>query len=156
MLYMGSFKYVWNKITNAYFDYTSMLTYSTAILFILSLFLLIKFWKVKTFVVNEIIQYAVLFFGLCYLISKGNELAPVVLCNVYLLLLGIREIQKGNTADSIPRLNFGVLIIAILITCRFFDTEMGFLARGILFILVGASFFVLNYYMLKKRKQNEK
>ena len=156
MLYMGSFKYIWADLANDYFDFTSMLTYSTATLFILSLLLLIKFWKAKTLAVNEIMQYAVLFFGLCYLISKYNEMAPVVFCNAYLLLLGIREIQKGNTADSIPRLNFGVLIIAILVTCRFFDTEMGFLARGILFILVGASFFMLNYYMLKKRKQNEK
>lgn len=156
MLYIGSFKYLWTDLANDYFDFISMLTYSTTTLFILSLLLLIKLWKDKTLAGNEIMQYAVLFFGLCYLISKGNELAPVVLCNAYLLLLGIREIQKGNATDSIPRLNFGVLIIAILVACRFFDTEMGFLARGILFILVGVSFFALNYYMLKKRKQNEK
>jgi uncharacterized membrane protein len=156
MLYMGSFKFLWRELMNSYFDYTSLLTYSTLALFILSLLLLFRFLKRKTIPVNEIIQYAPLFFGLCYLASKGNELFPVIICNAYLLLLGIREIGKVNETDSIPRLNFGVLIIAILITCRFFDTEMSFIARGILFILVGASFFGLNYYMLKKRKQNEK
>jgi hypothetical protein len=72
------------------------------------------------------------------------------------LLIGIREIQKGNEEISIARLNFGVLIIAILITCRFFDTEMSFIARGILFILVGVGFFGLNYYLLKNKKQHEK
>ena len=155
MLYLGSFKYLWNDLANDYFDFTSLLTYSTATVFILSLLLLIKFRKAKALAVNEITQYAVLFFGLCYLISKCNELTPVVFCNAYLLLLGSKEIQKGNATDSIARLNFGVLIIAILVACRFFDTEMGFLARGILFILVGVSFFALNYYMLKKRKRNE-
>jgi len=156
MLYMGSFKYLWTDLAKDYFNYTSMLTYSTAALFILSLFLLFKFWKNKTLATNEIMQYAVLFFGFCYLISKGNELTPVVFCNSYLLVLGVREIQKANITDSIARLNFGVLIIAILVVCRFFDTEMGFLVRGILFILVGVSFFGLNYYMLKKRKHHEK
>jgi uncharacterized membrane protein len=156
MLYMGSFRFVWNEISNAYFDYTSALTYSTLALFILSVALLYHFRKTKTLAVNEIIQYAVFFFGLCYLVSKFDQLTPVIICNAYLLLLGVREIGRGNETDSIPRLNFGVLIVAILVTCRFFDTEMGFLARGILFILVGASFFGLNYYMLNKRKQNEK
>ncbi len=156
MLYMGSFKFVWNEISNQYFDYTSLITYSTLFVFAISVMLFFNFRKTNTLAVNEIIQYAVVFFGICYITSKFSELTPVIICNAYLLLLGVREIGKGNETDSIPRLNFGVLIVAILITCRFFDTEMGFLARGILFILVGSSFFGLNYYMLNKRKQNEK
>ena len=156
MLYLGSFKFLWTELYCDYFDCNLKLSGSTVALFTVSLILFIKFRKEKRLAVSEIMQYAVLFFSFCFLMSKINGITPIVICNGYLLLIGVREIQKGNATDSIPRLNFGVLIIAILVGCRFFDTEMGFLARGILFILVGVSFFALNYFMLKKRKQNEK
>lgn len=155
MLYLGSFKFLWQDIGNEYFDF-SMLTFVSAILFLSAIALLYHNRKSKVLAVNEIFQYSFLIIGLCYPLSKGVGLIPVFICNIYLLFIGIREIQKGNEENSIARLNFGVLIIAILIFCRFFDTEMSFIIRGMLFIMVGAGFFGLNYYLLKNKKQDEK
>ncbi|MEO5776487.1 MAG: DUF2157 domain-containing protein [Flavobacterium sp.] len=156
MLYMGGFKFLWESLEKDYFDFVSTLTIATAGLFLLAIALLYHIRKLKTLALNEILQFSFLIIGLCYVISKGSVIVPVFICNIYLLLIGIREIQKGNEESSIARLNFGVLIIAILIFCRFFDTEMSFIVRGILFILVGVGFFGLNYYLLKNRKQDEK
>ncbi|HBF19134.1 MAG TPA: DUF2157 domain-containing protein, partial [Cryomorphaceae bacterium] len=45
-----------------------------------------------------------------------------------------------------------LLIISILAICRFFDRDLSFVARGILFVSVGVGFFLVNYYTLKKRR----
>lgn len=155
MLYLGSFRYLWEDIGKEYFDYSSVLTFVSVGLLLLAMALLNHIRKLKVLALNDIFQFSFLIVGLCYLLSKGSFIIPVFICNVYLLFIGIREIQKGNAENSIARLNFGVLIIAILIFCRFFDTEMSFIIRGILFILVGVGFFGLNYYLLKNKKQNE-
>lgn len=155
MLYLGSFKFVWQDIGKEYFDF-SVLTFVSAGLFLLAIALLYHIRKSKVLSVKEIFQFSFLLIGFCYLISKGAWLFPAFICNIYLLFIGIREIQKGNDESSIARLNFGVLIITILIICRFFDTEMSFIIRGMLFILVGVGFFGLNYYLLKNKKQDEK
>jgi len=49
-------------------------------------------------------------------------------------------------------LNYGLVIITALIFCRFFDTNMSFVIRGLLFVLVGVGFFAANYVMFKKQK----
>ena len=77
------------------------------------------------------------------------------LANILVLLIGVAEINRGNKSNNLGILNYGLAIITILIICRFFDTDMSFAIRGILFLLVGFGFFVTNYITLKKRKKNE-
>jgi hypothetical protein len=40
-----------------------------------------------------------------------------------------------------------------LVVCKFFDEDLSFITRGILFISVGIGFFVANYLVIKKRKK---
>ncbi|TXN38185.1 DUF2157 domain-containing protein [Flagellimonas hymeniacidonis] len=79
----------------------------------------------------------------------------VILINLYVLGIGILTIRNGARQNHLGILNFGLSIIAVLVICRFFDTDLSFVIRGMLFVLVGAGFFVANYWMLKKRKINE-
>jgi uncharacterized membrane protein len=79
-------------------------------------------------------------------------LSPVfsqAVMNVVVLLLGIITIKRGVHNNSLAVINWGLLIIAALVMCRFFDTQLTFVTRGILFLLVGLGFFVTNYWMLK-------
>ncbi len=78
----------------------------------------------------------------------------VVLINLYVLTIGILTIRDGAKLDSLEILNYGLLIITALVICRFFDTALSFVLRGLLFISVGAGFFIANYQILKKRKAN--
>jgi uncharacterized membrane protein len=77
-----------------------------------------------------------------------------VLVNLLVLVIGILKIREGALRDHLVILNFGMLIIALLITCRFFDTDLSFVVRGILFVSVGAGFFAANYFALKRRKHD--
>ncbi|MDQ3289734.1 MAG: hypothetical protein M3Q05_00435, partial [Bacteroidota bacterium] len=79
----------------------------------------------------------------------------VLLVNLLILILGILTMKAGADKNHLGLLNLGLLIITALILCRFFDTDLSFVIRGILFVLVGLGFFGANYWLLKKRKTNE-
>lgn len=81
--------------------------------------------------------------------------AAVVLTNLLVFFIGIATIREGARKDHLGILNYGLLIIAALVICRFFDTDLSFVARGVLFVLVGLGFFILNYWTLQKRKLHE-
>jgi len=77
----------------------------------------------------------------------------IVCINLIIFALGILTIKKGARKISLLTLNYGLLIITALVVCRFFDSKISFVIRGILFVLVGLGFFVANYVLLKKRNQ---
>jgi hypothetical protein len=72
--------------------------------------------------------------------------------NLVILSMGVLTTRRGVEQNSMFILNYGLLIIASLILCRFFDTDMSFVVRGILFLVVGASFLGANFWLLKRRK----
>jgi len=83
------------------------------------------------------------------------SILSLVLINVLVFVIGIFKIIEGVKKNHLGIVNYGLLIITALIVCRFFDTDLSFIFRGILFVLVGVGFFLTNYRMLKKRKTND-
>ncbi len=71
--------------------------------------------------------------------------------NCYALLLGIDILARGIRTNSIARANFGLLLIAALAICRFFDSDLSFVTRGVGFIVVGLGFLVANVLLFKRR-----
>lgn len=91
-----------------------------------------------------------LFFVL-FMLGYQNGFLVQVLINVSTLGLGLFYVFKGSRSFQLTQMNFGLLIITALIVCRFFDTNITFIVRGLLFIAIGVGFFMLNYRLLKKR-----
>ena len=58
---------------------------------------------------------------------------------------------EGAKREHLGILNYGLLIIAALAACRFFDQDITFLGRGLIFLFVGFSFFAANYWIIRKR-----
>jgi hypothetical protein len=102
---------------------------------------------------NPILALPFLFLML-YAIGYPPVLSTVIM-NVVSLGIGVYYINWGATKNHLGLLNLGLLTIAALITCRFFDSDMTFTMRGLLFILTGAGFFAGNYLIIKKRKSHE-
>ena len=48
-----------------------------------------------------------------------------------------------------------MIVIAGLVVVRFFDTEVGFVAKGLAFIAVGVGFLVANVIMARRLKRAE-
>ena len=92
-------------------------------------------------------------FIIIFLMGLNSPIA-VVLVNLMVLAIGILTVRKGAMLDHLGILNYGLLIIAVLVTCRFFDSDLNFIIRGILFLIVGIAFFLSNVWMLKKRREN--
>ncbi len=94
----------------------------------------------------------------CFLItSTANEtdLINALVFNGFMLLLGIMYIVMGCRNTKLRQLNGGMAILALLLITRFFDADMGFLARGIVFIVLGSCFMTANLVMARRKKQLE-
>lgn len=102
----------------------------------------------------NLFQYAFLIIGLLYLTKDLGSIHAIVLTNILVAALGLFAIRIGINKNSYGILNYGLLIITALIVCRFFDTNLDFVFRGILFISVGAGFFFANYLLLKKQPKD--
>lgn len=79
--------------------------------------------------------------------------ASQLFINLLILAFAVHTIYDGARQNHLGILNYGLLIITALITCRFFDTDFSFVLRGLLFIGIGIGFFAANYYMIRKRKR---
>ncbi len=87
-----------------------------------------------------------------YFIAKSLPFVAVIICNILLFYLGIYYLKKGFDNNRLAHVNFGLLVIAFLIISRFLDINVSFVVRGMIFVLVGIGFFVVNYVILKKQK----
>jgi uncharacterized membrane protein len=97
-------------------------------------------------------SYTFLVVLVLFLIGLSEPLISRGLTNVLILALGIYTIREGALADKLWKMNYGLLILTVLIMCRFFDTDMSFVIRGLLFVGIGVGFFAMNYYQMKKRR----
>lgn len=100
----------------------------------------------------NLFQYVFIIFTLIFFIGLNNSTIPVIITNLLILTLGLKEIKIGTDKLHFGILNYGFLIITIQIVCRFFDTNVSFVLRGLLFVGVGIGFFFANYMMMKKKK----
>lgn len=90
-----------------------------------------------------------------YWVGWYDDLFGAILANIILLATGLYHIFLGTQRDHLGILNFGLLIITFQIACRFFDTDMTFALRGMIFLLLGAGFFAANSYIIRRRKSQE-
>lgn len=81
-----------------------------------------------------------------------DETVPLILFNVYMLVLGLGTTATGVTRGSLSIVNGGLIILGALIIARFSDSELGIMLRGIVFICLGAAFLAANVFLLRRRK----
>lgn len=94
-------------------------------------------------------------FLLCYFIGSASPGTAAIVMNLALLLMGILTVKQGTDADSLPRMNLGLLVLSTAILLRFFDEDMSFALRGLAFIGIGAAFLVMNLRMVNQRKRKQ-
>ena len=70
--------------------------------------------------------------------------------NLVLFAVGIATVASGIRSQNLGALNLGMVVVAALVVVRFFDTEIGFVAKGIAFIAVGIGFLAANVIMSRR------
>lgn len=154
-----SFDWFWNELENKSLDVREVFASGE---FLVSVLLTVGAGWLAFFnkqakdreMLQRLLGSVFLIFIVIYLIGLYSSFA-VILINVLVFVLGVTIIREGSRRENLGILNVGLMIITALIVCRFFDINLSFVTRGILFVLVGIGFFFTNYRMLKKRRTNE-
>lgn len=77
------------------------------------------------------------------------EIFAATLFNLYLIGLGLGTLVQGFRNRRLGPVNAGMAILALLILCRFFDSDLGFVLRGVAFIVIGIGFLATNVVLLR-------
>jgi uncharacterized membrane protein len=158
MLLGLSFDWFWDDIRKAIFPITEVVTapefWAAVILTIIAAILFAGYLKRREKGDFKPIAPVFILFIVAFLLGFVLPLTGVLI-NLSVFAIGLLTIREGIRYDHLVILNYGLITITALITCRFFDTDLNFVFRGLLFIFIGAGFFAANYFMLQKRKDNE-
>jgi len=154
LLLFASFRFYWGEI-----DFISDSAYgigfiTNVILYMIASGLLAHHLTKGTFDKVTPVMPVFIVFLVIYVIGRSHPSTAQLLINAVIFGIAILTIRAGVERDHLGILNYGLLIITALLTCRFFDTNLSFVLRGILFIIVGISFFMTNSYLIKKRDQH--
>jgi uncharacterized membrane protein len=106
-------------------------------------------------------QITTLLFGMMPIIAiigyvitaSASEAFALILFNLYLFALGLATTIAGIRNGHLGIVNAGMLILAALIVARFFDSDLGFVIRGLAFILVGIGFLLTNWMIIRRNHQ---
>ena len=92
--------------------------------------------------------------GYC-LSSLTETYAPAAgLFDLYLFGVGLWLLVTGIKVNQQGQMNVGLLAISALILARFFDSDLNFLLRGLIFIALGIAFLTANLMMLRRKGVN--
>jgi uncharacterized membrane protein len=80
------------------------------------------------------------------------SLPGALLFNCYAVALALVWVGRGIGALSMGQMNGGLVLLGGWIICRFFDVEMEFLGRGIMFIVLGGCFLGANLWLGHRMK----
>lgn len=142
-----------SEILNKEEALTSPEIYLTILLFAFVAYLIAKTKFATEFGKIHPLKFAAIIFLISFFIGKMT--GSPILSNLFLLWAGMFYILRGEAMAHLGWLNFGLLILATLIMCRFFDVDLSFVTRGILFILMGCGFLFANIRIIRKRKMSD-
>ncbi len=84
--------------------------------------------------------------------SLSGTYAPAAgIFDLYLLAAGLWLMVTGLRIQKQAQMNIGLITLAALIVARFFDSDLSFLLRGLVFIALGVAFLVANLVMLRRK-----
>jgi uncharacterized membrane protein len=97
----------------------------------------------------ETLAVALLAYGAAHV---SFYLAPLLI-NLWALAVGLHTTITGMQRDSLRRMNLGLAIVSLTIILRFFDLDISYAVKGLVFIAMGAGFLWMNVRLIKQRKK---
>lgn len=85
-------------------------------------------------------------------LPPGRAGSVQALFNFYVFAAGLALLVMGVRRHQLGTVNGGMLILSALVLCRFFDSEMGFVLRGVVFIALGVGFLIANFLLLRRKR----
>ncbi|CUH95023.1 putative membrane protein [Propionispora sp. 2/2-37] len=85
----------------------------------------------------------------------GFTYSSAILFNLYILCIGGHSIGMGIRQFDLARVNAGMAAVILLTAARFMDADFSFVARGVVFVLLGVAFLATNLVLLRKKERGE-
>lgn len=156
LLLILSFDEFWKHLVTENFVIKQVITapefFASSVLSLAAAGFLFRHRRNQSFRDIKLPEIVFIIFIIIFVIGLSSSVIPVVMINLLILSIGILTIRDGARLNRLNIMNYGLLIIVALVICRFFDTDLSFVTRGIIFLIVGAGFFFANYRMLKKKE----
>ena len=89
---------------------------------------------------------------IAFIVSRYSPGAAATLINLWMLGAGIQYVRWGIAENRLWRMNLGLLLIALVIMLRFFDLDIGYAMKGVVFILIGSAFLLMNLRLIRQRR----
>lgn len=86
-----------------------------------------------------------------YVSAKTSVVFSMFLFNVFLFVVSVTRIMFGIRTNKLGVINTGMFMLAALILARFFDSEINFVIKGMVFIFIGIGFLVTNAVILRRK-----
>jgi hypothetical protein len=83
--------------------------------------------------------------------SFGEYAGSAAIFDLYLFAIGLWLLVTGIRIPLQGQMNLGLFVISSLIVARFFDCDLDFLLRGLLFIALGIAFLVTNIILIRRK-----
>jgi uncharacterized membrane protein len=157
-LLVMTFQSNWEKLANGQYEFGTLMAtpefVANVILFIIATLLFYQRYRNRSLADWKLTEITYWLFLLLFFIGTFTH-QSYILVNILVLIWAVILIRDGSRLNHLGVLNTGMIVLTLLVTCRAFDTDLSFVAKGSLFVLVGIGFFLANWLILKKRKENE-
>lgn len=86
-----------------------------------------------------------------YAFGATSVVFPMLLFNVFLLSASVFRLMIGIRTNHLGVINTGMLMLSALVLARFFDSEINFVLKGLVFIFLGVGFLATNVMILRRK-----
>lgn len=162
LFFFFSFNFIWNEMLSIHHGRRgAVINWETAyyspefvfcvILSAISVLLLVVRRKTQSWDEMRPMGFMPFIFMIVFALGYYWTFSQLVI-NLLILLIGVLTIIEGSKKNNLGILNKGLTVIMILTICRFFDTNLSFVLKGLMFMVVGAGFVIANYLVVRNRK----
>ena len=86
-----------------------------------------------------------------YAFSGTSAVFPMLLFNAFLLIVSVFRLMMGIRTNNLSVINTGMVMLSALVLARFFDSEINFVLKGLVFISIGVGFLATNVIILRRK-----
>lgn len=158
LMFMFTFRFPWESISHRYYYASNEISSWSAIPDHMLTFVLLGSAMLLFFQFVKRQDWMRTLFGALpllalvgYAVGGSSPAFPMFLFNIFLLIISVYRLMIGIQSNNLGIINTGMFMLATLVLARFFDSEINFVIKGLVFILIGVGFLATNVVILRRK-----
>ncbi len=158
MIFMLTFRFPWESIGGKYYHVENEASFWTALpdyfitfsLIAAAILMFLQYVKRKD-LMGSLFGALPMLALIGYALSSASLAFPMLMFNIFLLAVSVVRIRTGIQSNNLGLINTGMFMLAALILARFFDSQVNFVIKGLVFIFIGIGFLATNVVILRRK-----